>query len=187
MPVVTVQLWTGRTVDQKRALSKAITNDMVEHADASPEALHVAIQEYPKESWARRGVLAVDRTDHVEPADRPPAIWRLDHVLLEAYDLDATASFYLETLGFAVRKRDALPDGRPLIVTDQGLGLTSGRTADAGPIEHLAFSTRNVANLAGSLRESGVRILDGPKPTPYGISLYVQDPDGNKIEFFGTR
>lgn len=63
MPFVTVHLWEGRTVDQKRALTKAITDAMVEHADARPDGLHVVIQEYPKENWARGGVLGVDRKD----------------------------------------------------------------------------------------------------------------------------
>lgn len=56
-----VHMWEGRTLEQKRALTRAITDAMVEHAQASPEALHVVIQEYPKENWARAGVLGVDR------------------------------------------------------------------------------------------------------------------------------
>jgi 4-oxalocrotonate tautomerase len=63
MPVVTVQLWEGRTVDQKRALVKAITDAMVEHAGANPDALHVVLQEIPRENWGRAGVLGVDRKD----------------------------------------------------------------------------------------------------------------------------
>lgn len=63
MPVVTVQLWEGRTVEQKRALVKAITDAMVEHAGAKPEGLHVILQEIPRENWGRAGVLGVDRTD----------------------------------------------------------------------------------------------------------------------------
>ncbi len=63
MPVVTVQIWEGRTLDQKRALAKAITEAMVTHADAKPDGLHVILQEIPKENWARAGVLGVDRKD----------------------------------------------------------------------------------------------------------------------------
>jgi 4-oxalocrotonate tautomerase len=63
MPVVTVQLWEGRTVEQKRRLVRAITEAMVEHADAKPDALHVVLQEIPRENWGRAGVLGVDRTD----------------------------------------------------------------------------------------------------------------------------
>ncbi len=63
MPFVIVHMWEGRSVEQKRALTKAITDAMVEHANAKPDALHVAIQEYPRENWARAGVLGIDRTD----------------------------------------------------------------------------------------------------------------------------
>jgi 4-oxalocrotonate tautomerase len=63
MPVVTVEIWEGRTVDQKRALCKAITDAMVEHAGARPDGLHVIIHEVSKENWARAGVLGIDRTD----------------------------------------------------------------------------------------------------------------------------
>lgn len=63
MPVVTVQLWAGRTLEQKRALVRAITEAMVEHGGARPEALHVILQEIPRENWGRAGVLGVDRKD----------------------------------------------------------------------------------------------------------------------------
>ncbi len=63
MPVVTVQLWKGRSVEQKRKLAKAITDAMVEHADARPDGLHVIIQEYELDNWARAGVLGIDRKD----------------------------------------------------------------------------------------------------------------------------
>lgn len=64
MPVVTVQLWAGRSLEQKRRLVAAITEAMVEHAGANPDALHVVLQEIPKENWGRAGMLGVDRTDH---------------------------------------------------------------------------------------------------------------------------
>lgn len=61
MPVVTIQLWEGRTADQKRRLVEAVTQAMVEHADAKPDHLHVVLQEVPKENWGRAGVLGSDR------------------------------------------------------------------------------------------------------------------------------
>ena len=63
MPVVTVELWPGRTLDQKRNLVRAITDAMIEHADARPDGLHVIIHEVAQENWGRAGVLGVDRTD----------------------------------------------------------------------------------------------------------------------------
>jgi 4-oxalocrotonate tautomerase len=61
MPVVTVQLYTGRTQQQKRALVRAITDAMVEHAGAKPDNLHVILQEVPKENWALAGIMGDER------------------------------------------------------------------------------------------------------------------------------
>lgn len=63
MPVVFVHMFEGRSLEQKRALTKAITDAMEEHAGAKTDGLHVVIQEYPRENWARAGVLGADRTD----------------------------------------------------------------------------------------------------------------------------
>ena len=60
MPFVTVEMWEGRTVEQKRRLVKAITDAMVEHARATPDHLHVVIHESKKENWGRAGVLGID-------------------------------------------------------------------------------------------------------------------------------
>jgi 4-oxalocrotonate tautomerase len=63
MPVVTVQMWAGRTAAQKKALVRAITDAMVEHAGAKPTHLHVILHEVPKENWALAGVLGDERKD----------------------------------------------------------------------------------------------------------------------------
>ena len=57
MPVVTVQMWEGRTPEQKRKLMHALTQAMVEHAGARPEALHIVLQEIPKENWGSLSTL----------------------------------------------------------------------------------------------------------------------------------
>lgn len=63
MPVVTVRMFPGRTVDQKRKLVKAMTDAMIEHADAKPKNLHVIIEEVGMEDWAVAGTLGIDRQD----------------------------------------------------------------------------------------------------------------------------
>ena len=60
MPVVTVQMWPGRSVEQKRKLVAAITRAMVEHAGCKPDHLHVIIQDVPKDSWGLAGKLGID-------------------------------------------------------------------------------------------------------------------------------
>lgn len=63
MPVVQIQVWKGRSVEQKRAVSRAITEAMVTHMGVKPANLHIIIQEYELENWALGGVLGVDRED----------------------------------------------------------------------------------------------------------------------------
>jgi 4-oxalocrotonate tautomerase len=69
MPVVIVEMWEGRTVEQKRNLVKAITDAMVEHAGAKPDALHVIIHDVPKDSWAKAGILSADAQVKKEEVD----------------------------------------------------------------------------------------------------------------------
>jgi len=58
VPVVTVEMWEGRSRRQKRALVAAITEAMVRHAGAKPDHLHVIIHEVPKQNWGRAGRLS---------------------------------------------------------------------------------------------------------------------------------
>ncbi|WP_432994206.1 2-hydroxymuconate tautomerase [Dactylosporangium sp. CA-233914] len=187
MPFVNVKLWEGRTPEQKRRLVKAITDAMVEHAGANAEHLHVAIDDYPRESWARAGVLALDMpaTHPTLNSEKPPLLFGLGHLLLQVRDLRRAEAFYLDFLGLTVRKRELFRDGRPLIVTEQGLGLTEGRPDGESVVEHIAFRARNIRTIAERAAQRGVSIVHGPEPSGYGLSLYLLDPDGNKIEVFG--
>ena len=100
---------------------------------------------------------------------------RLDHLLLQTEDLDRAEAFYLGFLGFTVKKREIFRDGRSLIVTDQGLGLTSGRPPGTGPVEHIAFRATGIEVLARRGRGIGRTRRDGtdgdrvrPVPLPRG-------------------
>ena len=64
MPFVIVEMWEGRTVEQKRNLVKAITKAMVEEAACKPDHLHVVIHETAKDSWGRAGILGIDMAEN---------------------------------------------------------------------------------------------------------------------------
>jgi 4-oxalocrotonate tautomerase len=185
MPVAIVQLWEGRTVDQKRRLTKAITDAMIEHAECNPSGLHVVIQEYPRENWARAGVLGIDRQDADAHADPAPQVFGLGHLLLQVRDLEAAKRFYLDFLGLRILREDVFRNGEPLIVTEQGIGLTPGTPETAGAVEHIALRARRIEKIAAAARERSIPIVRGPEPSNYGTSLYLADPDGNTIEVFG--
>jgi 4-oxalocrotonate tautomerase len=60
MPIVRVEMWPGRTHEQKQKLAKAITDAMVEIGKTTPEATTIVFEDVPKENWAQSGVLASD-------------------------------------------------------------------------------------------------------------------------------
>ena len=61
MPIVTVQMYPGRSKAQKAELAKAITEAVVTIAKTTAEATHVIFQDVAKEDWSEGGVLASDR------------------------------------------------------------------------------------------------------------------------------
>ena len=108
----------------------------------------------------------------------------LHHLLLQTSDLAAAERFFLDFLGFSVRKREEFTDGRPLTVTNEGLGLTSGAPGQRGAVEHIAFRSSNIRDVADRARDAGIEILRDVGPGPYGLTVYLADPDGNRIELF---
>ena len=58
MPIVTVQMWSGRTEEQKAELAKAITDAVVKVAKTTPEATIVIFQDVERENWVQGGVPA---------------------------------------------------------------------------------------------------------------------------------
>ena len=57
MPVVTVEMWEGRTIEQKKQLVEGITTSFVK-IGTSAEAVQVIIKDVPKHNWAIGGKLA---------------------------------------------------------------------------------------------------------------------------------
>ena len=57
MPVVTVEMWEGRTIEQKRQLAEGITASFAE-IGTDPKAVQIIIKDIPKHNWAIGGKLA---------------------------------------------------------------------------------------------------------------------------------
>jgi 4-oxalocrotonate tautomerase len=60
MPIVRVEMWTGRTKAQKQELARAITEAVCNIAHTTPEATIVVFEHIDKEDWAQAGRLASD-------------------------------------------------------------------------------------------------------------------------------
>jgi ureidoacrylate peracid hydrolase len=136
--------------------------------------------------WAQYfGILATtaDVIEWLERGRRPRALG-FGHLLLQTDDLERAEGFYCGFLGLSVRERGTFRDGRPLVVTREGISLTSGRPPGDGPVEHVALRARGVRELAERAADAGVAIVRGPERGVYGLSLYVSDPDGNQVEVF---
>ncbi len=60
MPIVRVEMWPGRTHEQKQKLAKAIPDAMVEIGKTTPEATLIVFEDVDKSNWAQSGILASD-------------------------------------------------------------------------------------------------------------------------------
>ncbi len=182
MPVVIVEMWEGRTEDQKRRLVKAITDSMVDIAKVGPDHLHVIIHEVPKGNWGRAGRLGSDWEPDVDK-EKGAGVERLSHMALRVSDMKQAVRFYTEVVGLTVHSESKAGEP-PLTVLSQGLGITTvGWEGGKGSgIDHLAFKVDSLEPLLARLEQWGAEIVDGPRPSPYGNSVYFLDPDGNKVE-----
>jgi glyoxylase I family protein len=123
---------------------------------------------------------------------RPKA---LDHVGLTVTDMDRSLRFYCEALGLELLRRSPTSAAglasAVLKVGDQEINMFSNpafapvRLDDnlAG-IDHfcLEIESATIDDLVGALRQAGVNIAKGPVQRRDGISLFVSDPDGCRVE-----
>lgn len=117
------------------------------------------------------------------PADAQPAS-QFAHMLLKVADIQRSERFYVDLLGFKLRKAKPLADGRPFVPFMEGLALTSGGPGEPVQIDHIAFTTNDVRTLDGRLKAAGVRYFRELHDGLYGLTIYVADPDGNMIELY---
>lgn len=61
MPMIRVEMFAGRTAEQKRALVKELTEAFVRAAGGTPESVQIVLTDVEKENWAGAGVLYSDK------------------------------------------------------------------------------------------------------------------------------
>ena len=61
MPVVTIAMYDGRSLEQKRELVKGVTDVVARVTGNPPGSVHVVIEEVKRENWAIGGLLWPDR------------------------------------------------------------------------------------------------------------------------------
>ncbi|NLC76363.1 MAG: 4-oxalocrotonate tautomerase [Clostridia bacterium] len=57
MPIITVEMLEGRTLEQKRAMVEAVTKSVCETCNCPKEAVTIVIHELPKTNIAKEGKL----------------------------------------------------------------------------------------------------------------------------------
>lgn len=61
MPVVRIEMWEGRTEEQKRKLAELVTDAVCEAIGCPREAVEVIMVDVPKKNWAVGGKLASEK------------------------------------------------------------------------------------------------------------------------------
>ncbi len=61
MPTIHVQLFSGRTIEQKRQFVEAVTRVTCETLNCSPGSVDIILTDVTKENWASEGVLWSDK------------------------------------------------------------------------------------------------------------------------------
>jgi 4-oxalocrotonate tautomerase len=62
MPTFNVQMFEGRTVEQKRKFIEAVTRVTCETLNCGPESVDIIITDVKRENWATAGTLWSDRS-----------------------------------------------------------------------------------------------------------------------------
>lgn len=62
MPTIRVEMFEGRTEEQKRAYAKALTEATVKVLGGSPEAVDILFYDLKRSDWATGGVLWSDKS-----------------------------------------------------------------------------------------------------------------------------
>ena len=61
LPIIRVEMFPGRSPDQKRALVRELTDGFIRSAGGKPESIHVVITEVEPGNWGSGGMLASDK------------------------------------------------------------------------------------------------------------------------------
>jgi catechol 2,3-dioxygenase-like lactoylglutathione lyase family enzyme len=120
---------------------------------------------------------------------------RLDHALVLTDDLEGTRAFYCDALGFEAGERPQLAfpgywlylDGVACLhIADRGAyeahAAEVGLGRVEGSIDHLAFAAGDRDALAARLEAAGVQAVSNDVPAADIRQLFLEDPNGVRIE-----
>ena len=118
----------------------------------------------------------------------------LDHVGLKVTDMDKSLRFYCDGLGLKLlRRKDKGPGvaSAVLAVGAQEMNLFSNPDYAASPtdddppgLDHfcLEVDSASIDELMADLTRAGIAVAKKPVQRSDGVSLFVSDPDGCRVE-----
>lgn len=71
MPMIRVEMFAGRTKEQKRRFAEIVTASWVECCGGSAGSVQIVFQEVSRDDWATAGKLASDAAAVVPPVTPP--------------------------------------------------------------------------------------------------------------------
>jgi ureidoacrylate peracid hydrolase len=113
-----------------------------------------------------------------------PQVLGYGHILIMVTDMQKSTDFYVNQLGFRIRPAKPLADGRPFTAFRQGIALVAGRQHSDRQIDHIAFEVNDVRKLRDFLKRDRVEFFQDLHDGPYGLTIYIADPDGTKVELY---
>jgi len=119
----------------------------------------------------------------IEAQSRPRTLG-FGHMLLMVEDVPRSVRFYADQLGFSIRPAKPLADGRPFTAFHQGIAVVGGRESSARQVDHMAFEVNDVRALRDKLKKSDIEFQQDLHDGPYGLTIYVTDPDGMRVELY---
>ncbi len=138
-----------------------------------------------------------DRIRSLKPAGNAPfAIGKIGHVVLHVHDLERSARFYTEVLGFKISdiyEEDMIPGGMVFLrfnADHHGVALIGGLPENSENIElhHMAFAVSTLDEVFRSrehLERNGVQIkFHGRRRAGVQIAVEFPDPDGHMLEIY---
>lgn len=61
MPIIRVEMWEGKSLDQKRELVEVLTKETARITGNSLASIYVVIEDVKKENWGVSGMLSSDK------------------------------------------------------------------------------------------------------------------------------
>ncbi len=125
---------------------------------------------------------------------------KLEHYLVLTDDIEATRDFYVKALGMRVGSRPPLgfpgywvyvgdtpcihiAEWRTYAAHSDGQGIPVTSKADGtGPVDHIAFNAHDYDDVVARLERSGVTAKRNDPPGGFLRQLFLEDPNGVKIE-----